>query len=420
MKKFILNWIQCTIGLLLPCIFMQASSAEQLTIVEANATARPNTPEVITFYALGDWGAGYLKQEPVAIALERNVATIPNGRRTPPFAIELGDNIYPSGLPFQKSLNDLIYAWNNPEVINALENTFGQVYKNTYYNGAPITFHVLPGNHDHEGRKRKKNSTGDILLQETKAENLYAGWWAYYPINHHIAGANDTNDFREYITLRKYADEHGYYGLTLPETLALPPQNTIVCIALDTQIILEMYEEDDEWIEQHWARLEEILKIHAQTPWKIILGHHPIASWGEHGGAEGGMRGLVRYGVGFMQDLDDGDYRKFRKRLASIMKTHNAHLYLSGHEHNLQFITLDTQDTDLLQLDNNYIQIVSGSAGKTDGISSKHKALFAYAEQTGFVRLDATNTELWVEFLTHDPESGDPQSLSTWTITRNP
>ncbi|MDP6042734.1 MAG: hypothetical protein QGG64_29565, partial [Candidatus Latescibacteria bacterium] len=207
MRKLITNWIQYTICLLLLCIIAQPANGEQLTIVEANTTNRPNTPEVITFYALGDWGAGYLKQEPVAIALERNVASIPKGRRMSPFAIGLGDNIYPSGLPFHKGLNDLIYAWNDPEVINALENTFGQVYKNVHYNDIPIPFHILPGNHDHEGRNRKKNSTGDILLQETRAENLYPGWWAYYPINHHIAGANDTNDFREYVTLRKYADE---------------------------------------------------------------------------------------------------------------------------------------------------------------------------------------------------------------------
>ena len=52
-------------------------------------------------------------------------------------------------------------------------------------------------------------------------------------------------------------------------------------------------------------------------------------------------------------------------------------------------------------------------------MSKKHKAVFAYAEQTGFVRLDATGTELWVEFLTYEPESGDPQSPGTWTIKKN-
>ena len=81
------------ICLLITCILVQASNAEQLTIVKKDTENRPNTPEVITFYALGDWGTGYLKQEPVAIALERNVASITIDRRMPPFAIELGDNI---------------------------------------------------------------------------------------------------------------------------------------------------------------------------------------------------------------------------------------------------------------------------------------------------------------------------------------
>jgi len=284
----------------------------QFTLSESRVSERSQNSAIVTFYALGDWGTGYVKQEPVAIALERNIARIPQNRQTAPFVVELGDNFYESGLPYHKNSDALIYAWNDPEVFNLFENTFGQVYQHVTYQDAHVKFHIIPGNHDYDGNSKKKDQKyGDVLLQESKGENLYPGWWKYYPIDHSVTKVKDTNDFREYVHLRTFVDEHGMYGLTLPQKLELPAQELIVAIALDTQMFLEMYEEDEnEILAQHWARLDEILAAHHNFPWKIIVGHHPIASWGVHGGAQGGLKGAFRYGVGIMQDLKDGDYKK--------------------------------------------------------------------------------------------------------------
>lgn len=392
----------------------------QVTHSIARLSDRPQDSTTVTFYALGDWGTGYLKQEPIAIALTRNIANLPQNKNVSPFVIGLGDNIYESGLPYHKSSDALIYAWNDPEVFNALENTFGQVYKHVTYKNAPVVFHVIPGNHDYDGNSQKKDPKyGDVLLQESKAENVYAGWWKYYPIDHRVAKTTDTNDFREYVHLRSYVDDHGMYGLTLPQKLDLPHQDIIMAIALDTQLLLEMYEEDEtEILEQHWARLDEILTAHQSVPWKIIVGHHPIASWGLHGGAQKGIKGVLRYGVGIMQDLKDGDYKKFRKRLASVMKKHNVHLYLSGHEHNLQFIELNQHDPELLQIGSGYFQIISGSAGKLSHVDDDHQAIATYDKQNGFVRLDITPKTCWVEFLSHNPNTQDDMSLGIWKITK--
>lgn len=381
---------------------------------------RPQDSATLTFYALGDWGTGYVKQEPIAIALERNVGRIPQNKKISPFVIGLGDNIYESGLPYHKNSDALIYAWNDPEVFNAFENTFGQVYQHVTYNNASVIFHIVPGNHDYAGNSQKKDKKyGDVLLQESKGESLYPGWWKYYPIDHSVTKATDTNDFREYVHLRAYADEHGLYPLTLPQKIDLPNQDIVMAVALDTQLLLEMYEEDEEEIlEQHWTRLEKILTAHKDLPWKIIVGHHPIASWGIHGGAQGGIKGAFRYGVGIMQDLKDGDYKKFRKRLAAIMQKHNVRLYFSGHEHNLQLIDLHQYDSELLTEKAGYYQLISGSAGKLSSVDNDHKTIAMYDEQHGFIRLDANKNTFWIELLSYDPNTGDDQSLGVWRITK--
>ncbi|MFT5365612.1 MAG: hypothetical protein ACI8V2_000552 [Candidatus Latescibacterota bacterium] len=392
----------------------------QVTLSSGQVSHRPQDLATTTFYALGDWGTGYVKQEPVAIALERNVARVPQNKQTTPFVIGLGDNIYESGLPYHKNSDALIYAWNDPEVFNAFENTFGHVYQHVTYQDTPVVFHVVPGNHDYDGNSQKKDKKyGDVLLLESKGENLYPGRWKYYPIDHSVTNATDTNDFREYVHLRSYVDDHGMYGLTLPQKLDLPNQDLIVAVAIDTQILLEMYEEDeDELLEKHWARLGEILAAHQNIPWKIIVGHHPIASWGLHGGAQGGIKGAFRYGVGIMQDLKDGDYKKFRKRLASVMKKHDVRLYLSGHDHNLQLIALDQYDPELLALDSGYFQLVSGSAGKLSSVDKDHKAIATYDAQNGFVRLDINKKTCWIEFLSYDANTGDDISLGIWKIEK--
>ena len=392
----------------------------QVTVSKTQTSDRPQDPATVTFYALGDWGTGYIKQEPIAIALAHNIANLPPNKQISPFVIGLGDNIYESGLPYHKSSDALIYAWNDPEVFNALENTFGQVYQHVTYKNAPVIFHVIPGNHDYDGNSQKKDKKyGDVLLLESKAENLYTGWWKYYPIDHTVAKTTDTNDFREYVHLRSYVDDHGLYGLTLPQKLDLPNQETLLAVALDTQLLLEMYEEDEnDLLEKHWARLAEILTAHQNVPWKIIVGHHPIASWGVHGGAQKGLKGALRYGVGIMQDLKDGDYKKFRKRLATVMQTHNVPLYLSGHEHNLQFIELNQHDPDLLQIGSGYFQIVSGSAGKLSYVDEDHKSIVAYDKQNGFVRLDVNKTTCWIELLSYHPNTKNDVSLGIWKLTK--
>jgi acid phosphatase len=58
--------------------------------------------------------------------------------------------------------------------------------------------------------------------------------------------------------------------------------------------------------------IERTLAI-SNADWKIVLGHHPIYSSGEH-----------------------GDTPELVDRLLPLLKRHGVHLYFNGHDHDLQ------------------------------------------------------------------------------------
>ncbi|MFQ5676216.1 MAG: metallophosphoesterase, partial [bacterium] len=233
----------------------------------AERSQRPDHDEVLTFYALGDWGTGKDGQKAVAAALKNDVAKIPAGRKAAPFVLELGDNVYENGLPS---------GWNNPNTMRLLEQTFGKVYSDVKYDGNTITFHIIPGNHDYDDRAGHGEGFGDVIHQETTAENKYP-FWKYYPID--PAKNSDINDETNYRSLA----EDNIFELTIPEKLSVNANGKISIIAIDTQVLLQLYQKNDlENLRTHLAKLETLLEDNAS--WKFIIGHHPIRSHGKHGG----------------------------------------------------------------------------------------------------------------------------------------
>ena len=71
-----------------------------------------------------------------------------------------------------------------------------------------------------------------------------------------------------------------------------------------------------------------------------------------------------------------------------------------------------------LNLSDDFFQIISGSAGKLSELTDKHNALLAYDDQLGFVRIDIDGSDLWVEFLTYDAETGNDRSLGLWKLSQ--
>lgn len=139
--------------------------------------------------------------------------------------------------------------------------------------------------------------------------------------------------------------------------------------ALDTNNILT------DSTQQQW--LKDALTT-SKSPWKIIIGHHPIYSVGRHG---------------FLDSGKNGRLTQLREWLSPILCDHRA-LYLSAHDHLLQ----------INQLPCGALSVVSGAAAKPrSAIASRIKAeadtlRFYRADNLGFARLDLNNEAIKISF----------------------
>ncbi len=375
-----------------------------------------------TIFALGDWGTGDDHQRAVASALAAEVAELPSWAR-PPVVLELGDNVYEHGLPRGR-------PWNAPETRALLDRTFGDVYGDVRFHGEPVRFGVVAGNHDH-GRMfpvREKDDWGDVVPHETLAESLWVNY-RHYPLPHARVGLSDSNDRAEFEALSDPSVR--LTDLMLPERIDVGDDRVCV-IALDTQLILNLYEQagpprrEVPAAERHWAELARLLDERwrgdpgSRAAWTIVIGHHPVRTYGWHGGLSGpkqwlwsGARDSLPWYlrvlppvlwavvtnvydvcVDDLQDLDHGANRAFRERLHRILVEHDVDVYASGHDHNLQLVHLGTPD-DRVE-DGRLLQIVSGSASKLEPIARGGDELLFSSSSFGYVRLDVSRAALGI------------------------
>ena len=375
---------------------------ETATVKFGRHDDRPNGNEVITFYALGDWGTGDQNQKAVANALRKDVAQLPPGREVMPFVLAPGDNVYEVGLP---------QGWGEPKVDDLLHQTFGNIYQGIQYGGQDIPFHLVAGNHDHAGKAGGKNGVGDVIHQETTAEKLYPNW-RYYPID--PAQNADSNDSTDYAALR----QKDIFNLTTPEKVDIgAADNRLAIFALDTQVMLELYQQkNDSTLQRHWQELEKLAAA-SSAKWKLILGHHPVRSHGTHAGFRSAIwwvppiiiATLVdKFFVRRLQDFDHPAYRAFTRDLSAFMKEHGIVAYVAGHDHSQQFLAID----------NRHFQLIAGSAGKLSAATHKDDTIFSHSS-FGFVRMDLTRNELWMEFFEVVPKTGQVSSSAVFLFREN-
>lgn len=377
--------------------FVRTPSADDW-IQRADAKERPNGEDVMTFYVMGDWGTGNDEQHAVAQALREDVSEIPAGREIRPFVLELGDNVYEHGLP---------QGWDAPGARRLLQQTFGRVYSDVAYHDEQLIFHIVPGNHDYNGRAGGKKGYGDVLLQETLAEALFKPYWQYYPIDPKLN--SDTDDLSNYQQLRK----ENILTLTVPQQIPTGNQQLVQIVAIDTQVLLDLYsKKDTSALKLHLQKLDELLQQPAV--WKFVVGHHPLATHGTHGGFRTAIWWIppitlfTLYDKLFykrLQDIDHPAYRAFRRDLLQHMKKYGVTAYFSGHEHNLQ----------LLKLADRQLQLISGSAGKRSPVTHGRDTYFSHAS-FGLTRLDVTAESLWIDFLSVDTEENSARSSALFRM----
>jgi len=348
---------------------------------------------VVTFYAVGDWGAESKERDRMTALLRADVARI-GPREVKPFVLGLGDNLYPNGLP---------EGWPEDHVPGLkIDRAFQDVFDRVRYQNKGLTYHVVHGNHDYRG---------DILLWETFVEGRYEGTYdnsRFVSYSLHHDDIMDTNSETEYEALKQAVADGE--AINRPELIPLPTDE-IAIIALDTEALLHLYVDyrdnyDEEnpppsatLIGQQWNDLQRLLDANKDVSWIFVVGHHPIASHGVHGGhhprplglhLEGlfeGTKSLV--GLKDLQDLNHPAYKEFADRLYRILAAAGRNIiYVSGHEHSLQF----------LDVKSNVLQVISGSGSKLSPVSKGSDTIYKNKE-TGLVRFDVTGDQLWVEFI---------------------
>lgn len=327
-----------------------------------------------SFYLLGD--AGYSPPGGSSEALLAFKTYIDSVKQIGNYTLFLGDNIYPEGLVAKDHPEREIGEYRLDAQIDAVEN----------YDGELI---FIPGNHD---------------------------WY-----NQGITGLKRQEDY-----LQEKLDQENVYlpkpgcGLTSIEI-----SDNIQLIIAESQWFLEDWDEhptinDDcpeiKTREAWFLEIDNELKKN-QTKTVVFAIHHPLYTNGLHGGKFhlndhifptqrklplpllGSLANLIRTTGGVTStDLQNERYKGMRKRIETIASRWGNVIFVSGHDHSLQYIEHDEIK-----------QIVSGSASKASYVGLRNDGLFAYSGQ-GFVTLDIfEDGSTWASF--YGSENKKPKLL---------
>lgn len=302
--------------------------------------------------------------------------------------IFLGDNIYPVGLPNE---NDPAREEMEQKLLRQLE-----ICDN--FDGKTV---ILPGNHDWAQGKKQ-------------------GWDNV---------KNQTKFIKKHFDSKKvFFPKYGYPG---PEEIKL--DDGLYLIVFDMQWMLHKWEKalEDQPLAYH-DPLDIIIDINSllekhKKDHVILASHHPMYSYGEHGGkfplkqhifpltalnknlyiplpVLGSLYPGYRATAGNIQDIPHPEYKRIRNAVEASLKQFPNAIYVAGHEHSLQHIKKD---------DVNYI--VSGSGSKSTYLKENGKHLVFGKSRVGFSRLNYSESPK-VEFWAADDESPEGEKIYDATL----
>ncbi|MFI1745248.1 metallophosphoesterase [Thalassobellus sediminis] len=305
-------------------------------------TVFPNKEISHSFYLIGDGGNSPLGSQSKAIKDLNETLKEASENSTVLF---LGDNIYPKGMP-KKSEESRAFAEHQLVVqTNAVKDFKGEAI-------------FIPGNHDWysdglKGLKRQENFVEDILGKNT-----------FLPENGcPIEKVNISDD--------------------------------VVMIIIDSEWYITNWDKhptinDDCEIKTRFKFFEELESLIKKARGKttVIALHHPMFSNGPHGGQYdfasnlkpipvlGTLKNLLRKTSGVSPaDLQNQKYSAFKKRVVTLAQENDKVIFVSGHEHSLQYLEQD-----------NLAQIISGAGSKATKTRNVSGAFTS--SDNGFARLD--------------------------------
>jgi calcineurin-like phosphoesterase family protein len=331
----------------------------------------PTDMEVIkhSVFLIGDAGAPSLIHTDHNLDLLRSLI-LRAGKRSSLFF--LGDNIYPRGMPRP---NDPLHEVSEKRILRQLKVTEG-------YEGR-VCF--ISGNHD--WNKGRKGGYESLRRQQFYIESYFGRKDVYLPRNG-CPGPVELiiNDKLTIIVINTQWWVHG-------ETIPLGKEN-----GCEVESEHEFFLKLKDLLEKNKAK-----KI-------LVVGHHPLHSVAYHGGSfsikqhlfpltdihkklyvplpvAGSIYPIYRKYIGAKEDMSHPKYKNMRKRLLDIFKDYENLIYVSGHDHNLQYIKKGKQHF-----------IVSGAGCKTAYVQSGGGSRFTHAHK-GFAKVDFYyNGDVWLEF----------------------
>ncbi len=274
--------------------------------------------------------------------------------------IFLGDNVYPKGLPPRE---DPLRTEMEKKLNASLE-----LMKS--FKGKLI---MLPGNHDWQSAGKK----GKEYLKEMQdyVDSYFDDETIFYPRN------------------------------GCPGPVEMVVSDKLVILILDTQYLLHPYSVPDGTNECATASLVEVvtqlrdlISDHSEKH-IIVAAHHPIYSYGAHGGrfplrshifpltdiskpkiwlplpVIGSINPVYRMTFGIRQDISHPKYQVMRDEIKDALETTKNLVFVNGHEHSLQYV-----------MDDSIHYITSGSGSKSSYVTMGKGSQFA-SSATGFARL---------------------------------
>ncbi len=329
-----------------------------------------------TIYLVGDAGQSPMGGMKDALKLFKRKLDRANANST---AIFLGDNIYPAGMPDPvDSTEAFLRAKNDIDAqIKTLEN----------FKGKPF---FIPGNHDWYtegliGLKRQQEYIQEALDSEE----------VFFP-----------------------EDGCPIKTIEVNEDIAI--------IALDTEWYLTNWNKrpdindncDIKSRDRFWLELEDAIKDNRQRTTLIAM-HHPMFSYGQHGGqftfrqnfypkgnfgpvpVLGTLIDILRKTTGASsEDQQNRRYIELKKRLITLAQYSENIILASGHEHTLQYIVED-----------NTPQIVSGAGSKMDGTRLLNGSQFSTGRR-GYAVLEIyTDGSSQVDFFAVNEEDDEAEDF---------
>jgi tartrate-resistant acid phosphatase type 5 len=294
----------------------------------------PEEEPEVKFVAMGDTGKANEGQVLVAKAVEEKC--LKDGCD---FVLLLGDNIYDSG-------------------VDSVQDPQWQKKFEVPYADLDLVFRPALGNHDN----------GSLVVFGIPITNLGGGAGMEF-------GRGDIQvDYSAYS--EKWDMPARYYDWT---------QASAHFFALDTNSMM---------FEQHADQAVDMVNRITQSAatWKIAYGHHPYVSNGKHGNA--GSYDLPDWlqGIGGAKLLDMIVGAGVKAGLETIVCPTGVDIYLSGHDHNRQWIP-GPASCPGVQF------VVSGAGASTTDFVKDQTTLFQDDQMMGFVWIHIKGNSLHAEFI---------------------